>query len=71
MDERFGKWNDVTLATLLMAAGQTVAPWGDLKQGNHPPHRTAFTHNDKRWYGKPLVGEVEKGLCVRPPSSSA
>ena len=67
MDDRVGKWNDVTLATLFLAAGHTVEPWEDLKQGSHPAHRTAFTHNDKRWYGKPLIGS-EKEMCVPPPS---
>lgn len=70
MDDRVGKWNDVTLAVLLMAGGHTVAPWGDLKQGDHPPHRTAFAHNDKRWYGKALEGEREKGMCSPPPASA-
>ena len=59
----------VTLAALLMARGRTVAPWADLKQGAHPPGKTAMTHNDKRWYGKPLA-EDERGMCA-PPVSNA
>ena len=67
LSDRVGKWNDVTLTTTLMAAGRVVKPWGDVKQGNHPPHGTAFVHNDKRWYGKRLVGKEEEEMCVPPP----
>ena len=69
LDDRVGRWNDVTLAALLMARGRTVAPWADLKQGAHPLGKTAMTHNDKRWYGKPLA-EDERGMCA-PPASNA
>ena len=65
LDDRVGKWNDVTLAALLMARGKSVAPWADLKQGNHPPHETALTHNDKRFYGKRMA-EDERGMCAPP-----
>ena len=67
LDERVGKWNDVTLAALLMARGKSVAPWADLKQGNHPTHATAMTHNDKRFYGKRMA-EDERGMCAPPGS---
>ena len=65
LDDRVGKWNDVTLAALLMARGKSVAPWADLKQGNHPPHETALTHDDKRFYGKRMA-EDERGMCAPP-----
>lgn len=65
LDDRVGIWNDVTLAALLMARGKSVAPWADLKQGNHPPHETALTHDDKRFYGKRMA-EDERGMCAPP-----
>ena len=65
LDDRVGKWNDVTLAALLMARGKSVAPWADLKQGNHPPPETALTHDDKRFYGKRMA-EDERGMCAPP-----
>ena len=70
LDDRVGKWNDVTLTTTLMAAGRVVKPWGDVKQGNHPPHRTAFVHNDKRWYGKRLA-KKEEWMCAPPPQTAS
>ena len=65
MDDRFGMWNDVTLSALLMLGGHTLAPWDDVKQGNHPSHSTAFVHNDKRWYGV-RMDETDRTLCVPP-----
>ena len=65
MDDRFGMWNDVTLSALLMLGGHTLAPWDDVKQGNHPAHSTAFVHNDKRWYGV-RMDETDRTLCVSP-----